>query len=109
MVTYPEPDILEGEVKWALRSFTMNKASGIDGIPAELFQIIKDDAIKVLTQYASKFGKFSSGHRTVKGLFSFQSQRRAVPKNVRTTAQSHSFHMLARLCSKSFKVGFSSM
>ena len=48
VVTYPEPDILEGEVKWALRSITMNTASGVDGIPAELFQIIKDDAIKVL-------------------------------------------------------------
>ena len=48
VVTYPEPDILEGEVKRALRSITMNKASGVDGIPAELFQIIKDDVIKVL-------------------------------------------------------------
>ena len=48
VVTYPEPDILEGEVKRALRSITMNKASGVDGIPAELFHIIKDDVIKVL-------------------------------------------------------------
>ena len=45
--TRPEPDILECEVKWALGSITMNKASGGDGIPAELFQILKDDAVKV--------------------------------------------------------------
>ena len=48
MITHLEPDILEYEVKWALRSITMNKASGGDGIPAELFQILKDDAVKVL-------------------------------------------------------------
>ena len=48
VITYLEPDILEGEVKWALESITMNKASGGDGIPVDLFQILKDDAIKVL-------------------------------------------------------------
>ena len=48
VITHLEPDILECEVKWALRSITMNKASGGDGIPAELFQILKDDAVKVL-------------------------------------------------------------
>ena len=48
MITNLEPDILESEVKWALESITMNKASGGDGIPAELFQILKDDAVKVL-------------------------------------------------------------
>ena len=48
MITHLEPDILECEVKWALGSITMNKASGDDGIPAELFQILKDDAVKVL-------------------------------------------------------------
>ena len=48
MITHPEPDILECEVKWALGSITMNKASGGDGIPADLFQILKDDAVKVL-------------------------------------------------------------
>ena len=71
-----EPDILEYEVNWALGSITTNKASGGDGIPVELFQILKDDALKVLHQYASKFGKLSSGHRTGKGPFSFQSQRK---------------------------------
>ena len=48
VVTYLEPDILECEVKWALESITTNKASGGDGIPVELFQILKDDAVKVL-------------------------------------------------------------
>ena len=64
---------------------------------------------KCCTQYASKFGKLSSGHRTGKGQFSFQSQRRSMPKNIQTTAQLHSSHMLARRCSKSFKLGFNSM
>ena len=74
----------------------MNKASGDDRIPAELFNILKDDAVKCCTQYASKFGKFSNGHRTRRGQFSFQSQRRAMPKEAQTTAQLHSFHTLAR-------------
>ena len=63
--------------------------------------------LKCCSQYISKFGKFISGHKTGEGQFSFQSWRRAVPKNVHTTAQLCSFHMLARLCSKSFKLGFS--
>ena len=74
----------------------MNKASGGDGIPVELLQILKDDAVKVLTQYARKFGKLSSGHRTRKDHFSFQSHRKAMPKNVQTTAQLHSSHTLVK-------------
>ena len=81
VITHLELDILECEVKWALESITMNKASRGDGIPVELFQILKDDAVKVLHQYASKSGKPSSGHRTGKGQFSLQSQRKAMPKN----------------------------
>ena len=88
--------ILECEVKWALESITTNKAGGGDGIPAELFQILKDDAVKVLHSICHKFGKFSSGHRTGKGQFSFQSQRKVMPKNAQTSAQLHSFHMLAK-------------
>ena len=65
--------------------------------------------LKCRTQHVSKFGKLNSGCRTGRGQFSFQSQRKATPKNVPTTVQLHSFHMLARLCSKSFKIGFSSM
>ena len=90
-VIHLELYILDYEVKWALGGITMNKASGGDGIPAELLQILK-----CCTQYASKFGKLSSGHRTGKGQFSFQSQRKAMPKNVQTTAQLHSSHTLAK-------------
>ena len=96
MITDLEPDILECENKWALETITTNKASGGDGIPVELFQILKDDAMKFSTQYASKFGKLSSGHRTGKGQFLFQSQRKAMPKNVQTTAQLHSSHTLVK-------------
>ena len=82
MIIHLEPDILECEVKWALGSTSTNTASGGDGIPAEVFQILKDDAVKVAyTQYASKYGKLGSGHRTGKGQFSFQSQRKAIRKN----------------------------
>ena len=73
------------------------------------FSVIQRMLLKCCTQYASKFGKLSSDHRTGKGQFSLQSQRREMPKNVQTTTQLHSFHMLVRLCSKSFKIGFSSM
>ena len=106
MITHLETDILECEAKWVLVSITMNKASGGDGIPVELFQILKDDAMKVHTQYASKFGKFSSGHKTGKYQFSFQSQRKAMPKNAQTTTQLHSSHMLVKQCSKFSKPGF---
>ena len=64
----------------------MNKASGGDGIPIELFQILKDDAVKVLHSISQQFGKLSNGHGTGNGQFSFQSQRNAMPKNVQTTA-----------------------
>ena len=73
VITHLEPDILEGEVKWALGSITTPKARGGDGIPAELFQILKDDAVKVL-----------------------HFKRRAMPKKVQITAQLHSCHMLTR-------------
>ena len=88
VITHLEPDILEPEVKWILGSMTTNWAGGGDGIPGELFQILKDDA--------SKFGKLSSGHRTGKGQFSFQSQRRAMPKYIQISAQLQSFHIPAR-------------
>ena len=114
MVTHLEPDILEYEVKWALRSVTVNKPSGGDGIPAELFRILTDDAVKVLHSIYQQIWKMRSVHKTGKGQFSFQCQRQAMPKNVQTTIQLCSFHMLARICSKSSKVfanwlGFSSM
>ena len=64
---------------------------------------------KWCTQYTSKFGKLSSAHRVGKGQFLFQFQRKAMPKNVQTAKQLHSVHMLARLCSESFQLGFNSM
>ena len=57
MITHPEPDVLECEVKWALESITTNKASGGDGIPVELFQILKEDAVKVLHSICQEIWK----------------------------------------------------
>ena len=96
MITHLEPDILECEVKWALESITMNKATGGDGTPVELFQILKDDAVKVLNSICQQFGKLNSGHRTGKVQFSFQSQRKAIPKNAQTTTELHSSHTLVK-------------
>ena len=95
MITHLETDFLECAVKWALGSITINKASGGGRIPGELFKILKDNAVKV-QHSIYRFGKVSSGHRTGKGQFSFQSQRKAMPKNVPTTPQLHSSHMLAK-------------
>ena len=94
VITNLEPDILECEVKWALESITTNKASGGDEIPVKLFQILKDDAVKVLHSICQQIGKLSNGHRTGKGQFSFQSPKKAMPKNAQTTTQLHSSHML---------------
>ena len=93
VITHLEPDILECEVKWALGSITMNKASGDNGIPAELFQVLNMMLLKYCTQYTSKFGKLSSGYRTGKGQFSFQSQRRAIPKNIQTITHLHPVYL----------------
>ena len=82
VIPHIEPDILECKVNWALGSIIIKKASGDDGIPVELFQILKDDAVKVLHSVYQQIWKFSSGHRTGKGQFSFQSQRKEMPKNV---------------------------
>jgi len=81
VITHLEPGILECEVKWALGSITTNKASGSDRIPVELFQILKKDAVKVLHSMCQQIGKLSSGHRTGNCQFSFQFQRKAMPKN----------------------------
>ena len=89
VVTHLKPDILESEVKWALGSITTNKVTGGDGIPVELFQILKDDAVKVLHSICQRTWK--TQHGTGKGQFSFQSQRRA------------------KECSKFSKLGFNGM
>ena len=91
MATHLEQDILQYEVKWALGSITMNKAIGGDGIPVALFQMLKDDAVKVLHSICQQIWKTQQCLQDYKGYFSFQSQRRAMPKNVPTTIQVCSF------------------
>ena len=83
VISHLEPDILKCKVKWALRSITMNKACGGYGISAELFQILKDDAVKVLQSIWQQIWKTQhSGHQSGKGQFSFQSPKNAIQKNV---------------------------
>ena len=96
VITHLEPDILECEVTWALGNITANKASGDDGIPVEPFQILKNDAVKMLHSICQQIWKTQYGHRTGKGQFSFQSQRKAIPKNAQTTTQVHSSHTLVK-------------
>ena len=94
--THLEPDILECEITWALGSITMNKASGGDGIPVELFQIVKDDAVKVLHSICQQIWKTQQWPQDWKRSVFFQSQRKAMPKNAQTTAQLHSSHILVK-------------
>ena len=96
VVTHLEPDTPECEVKWALGNITMNKASGGDGIPVELFQILKGDIVKVLHSIWQQIGKTQQWPQTGKGQFSFQSQRKAMPKNAQTTTQLHSSYTLVK-------------
>ena len=96
VITDLEPDILECEVKWALESITTNKASGGDGIPVELFQILKDNAVKVLHSTCQQTWKTQQWPQDWKCQFSFQSQRKAMPKTAQTTAQLHSSHKLVK-------------
>ena len=95
VITHLEPDILECEVKWALESITTNKDSGGDGIPGELIQILKDDAVKVLHSICQQNWKAQQWPQDWKRLVSFQSQRKAMPKKAQTTAQLHPPHTLA--------------
>ena len=94
VITHLEPDILDCEVKWALGSITKNKASGGDVIPAELFQILKDNAVKVLHSICQQISKTQQWPQDCKRSASFQSQRKVMPKNAQTTAQLHSTHTL---------------
>ena len=96
MITDLEPDILEREVMWALESITTNKASGGDGIPVEVFQILKDDAVKVLHSICQQIWKTQQWPQDGKGQFSLESQRKAMPKNAQTTTQLHSSHTLVK-------------
>ena len=85
MITHLEPDILEWEVKGASGSITTNKASEGDGIPVDLLQILKDDAVEVPHSVCQQIWKTHQWPQTGKSQFSFQSQRRAIPKNIQTT------------------------
>ena len=96
VIIHLEPDILESEIKRALGSITTHKASGGDGIPAELFQVLKDDAVKVLHSIYQLIWKTQQWPQDSKrSVFIPISQRRAMPKNAQTTTQLHSSHMLA--------------
>ena len=96
VVTHLGPDILEHEVKWALGSTTTNKPRGGNRIPAELFKILKDDAVKVLQSICQQICKTQQRPQDKKGQFPFQYQRKAMPKNAQTTTQLHSSHMLVK-------------
>ena len=92
--THLEPDILGCEVKWALESITMNKERGGDAIPVELFQILRNDAVKVLHTIHQQIWKTlqwpQDWKRSVYIPIPFQSQRKAMTKNAQTTTQLHS-------------------
>ena len=96
MITHLEPDILECEVNWALGSVTINKASGGDGIIVELFQILKDDAVKVLHSICQQIWKTQQWPQVWKRSVFIPITEKAMPKNAQTTAQLHSSHTLVK-------------
>ena len=96
VITHLEPDILECEVNWALGSITTNKASGCDGIPVELFQILKDDAVKVLHSICQQIWKTQQWLQDWKRSVFIPIPKKAIPKNAQTTAQLHSSHTLVK-------------
>ena len=93
VITHLEPDILECEVKWALESITMNKASGGDRIPVELFQILKDDAVKVLHSICQQIWKTQQWPQDWKRSVFIPISKKG---NAQTTSQLHSSHMLVK-------------
>ena len=109
VVSHLEPDILESEVKWALGSPAVNKASRCNGIPAELFKTLKDDTIKVLHSMCQESGRPGSGHRTGNGQSSSQFPRTIMLKDVLTIGKLQSSPVLVRLCLKSCMLGISIM
>ena len=96
VITHLEPDNLECEVKWALESITTNKDSGGDGIPVELFQILKDDAVKVLYSICQQIWKTQQWPQDWKRSVFIPIPKKAMPKNAQTIAQLHSSHMLVK-------------
>ena len=96
VITDLEPDILECEIKWALESITTNKASGGDGIPDELFQILKDDAVKMLHSICQQIWKSQQWPQDWKRSVFIPIPKKAMPKNVQTTIQLQSSYSLAK-------------
>jgi len=96
VITHLEPNILECEVKWALGSIIMNKASGSDGILAELFQILKDDAVKVLHSICQQICKTQQWPQDWKRSVFIPIPKKGMPKNAQTTTQLHSSHTLVK-------------
>ena len=96
MITHLEPDILEHEVKWALESIATNKVSGGDGIPVELFLILKDDAVKVLHSICQQIWKTQQWPQDWKSSVFIPVPKKAMPKNAQTTTQLHSSHTLVK-------------
>ena len=96
MIIHLEPDILECEGKWDVGSITMNKASGGDRIPIELFQILRGDAVKVLHSIYQQIWETQQWPQDWKRSVLFQFQRKAMPKNAQTTAQLHSSYTLVK-------------
>ena len=107
MITHLEPDILECEVNWALENITMSKASGGDGIPVELFQILKDDAMKVLHSKCQQIWKTKQWPQDWKRSVFTPILKKGNAKNTQTNAQLHLSDTLVKKCSKFFKPGFS--
>ena len=106
MITNLEPDILECDVKWALGSITINKASGGVGIPVELFQILKDDAVKVLHSICQQIWKTQQWPQDWKRSVFIPIPKRGNPKECSNTTQFHSSHTLENECFKFSKPGF---
>ena len=106
VITHLEPDMLECEVKWALESITTNKASGGDGIPVELVQILKDDAVKVLHSICQQIWKTQQWPQDQKRSVFIQSERKATPKNAQITTKLHSSYTLVKKRSKFSKPSF---
>ena len=96
VITHLEPDILECEVNWALGNITTNKVSGGDGIRVELFQILKDDAVKILHSICQQIWKTQQWSQDWKRSVFIPVPKKAMPKNVQTTTQLHSSHTLAK-------------
>ena len=96
MITHLEPDILECKVKWVIGSIATNKASGCDGILVELFQILKDDAVKVLYSICQQIWETQQWPQDWKRSVFIPIPNKAMPKNAQTTAQLHSSHTVGK-------------